>query len=85
MAHYVSDPTVRDFQPMNANYGLLPPLERPERQKTRRYEQLADRSLHIIDHIGRELSERTAHPLLGGIVMAGIFGLIHFTKEGKGV
>lgn len=26
---YVSDPAVRDFQPMGANFGILPPLEEP--------------------------------------------------------
>ncbi|HVO26256.1 MAG TPA: methylenetetrahydrofolate--tRNA-(uracil(54)-C(5))-methyltransferase (FADH(2)-oxidizing) TrmFO [Candidatus Margulisiibacteriota bacterium] len=26
LVHYVSDPRRRDFQPMNANYGLFPPL-----------------------------------------------------------
>lgn len=31
MAAYISDPAIRQFQPMNANFGLLPPL--PERLK----------------------------------------------------
>lgn len=26
LAHYVSNPTVVDFQPMNINFGIIPPL-----------------------------------------------------------
>jgi len=33
LAHYVSNPIVRHFQPMNANFGLLPDLSVPIRQK----------------------------------------------------
>lgn len=34
-----------DYQPMGSNMGLLPPLERPERDKRRRYELMAQRAL----------------------------------------
>jgi len=33
---YVSDPSRRDFQPMNANYGLFPPLAVPVRGREKR-------------------------------------------------
>jgi methylenetetrahydrofolate--tRNA-(uracil-5-)-methyltransferase len=33
---YVTDPSRRDFQPMNANYGLFPPLSGPLRGRERR-------------------------------------------------
>lgn len=65
MAQYISDPSITNFQPMNANYGLMPPLDRPERQKAKRYEQLAARSLEQIDRLIRELAERNlaiSHP-----------------------
>ena len=26
LASYVSDPNITDFQPMNANFGLMPPI-----------------------------------------------------------
>jgi methylenetetrahydrofolate--tRNA-(uracil-5-)-methyltransferase len=41
---YVSDPARRDFQPMNANYGLFPPLAGKERGRQKR-EALAARAL----------------------------------------
>lgn len=37
-----------DFQPMGANFGILPPLEIPERDKRKRYAALADRALHSL-------------------------------------
>ncbi len=42
---YVSNPKRRDFQPMNANYGLLPPLQGRERGREKR-QQLARRALN---------------------------------------
>lgn len=34
--HYVTDPSRHDFQPMNANYGLFPPLSTAERGRDKR-------------------------------------------------
>ncbi len=42
---YVSDETVVNFQPMGANFGILPPLEEKIRDKRERYMALAERSL----------------------------------------
>ena len=39
----------RDFQPMNANFGLIDPLERRIRGKQERYLAMADRSLTLIE------------------------------------
>jgi methylenetetrahydrofolate--tRNA-(uracil-5-)-methyltransferase len=44
MAKYISNPTVLNFQPMNANFGLLPTLKekiRDKRQKNRRIAEIA--------------------------------------------
>ena len=30
LANYISNPAIENFQPMNINYGLLPPLEAPK-------------------------------------------------------
>ncbi len=38
-----------DFQPMNANFGILAPLENRMKDKKERYKALAERSLSIID------------------------------------
>jgi len=45
---YVTDPRRKDFQPMNANYGLFPPLPGRERGREKR-ERLARRALHDLD------------------------------------
>ena len=42
---YISDPAVTDFQPMGANFGVLPPLETTIRDKRERYAALARRAL----------------------------------------
>lgn len=44
LAKYISIPNEK-FQPMNANFGILPQLDEKIRDKKLRYEKLADRSL----------------------------------------
>lgn len=49
LSAYVSDPSVTNFQPMGANFGLLPPLDEKIRVKQERYAALAARSLGALD------------------------------------
>ncbi len=42
---YICDETVSDFQPMGANFGVLPPLSEHIRDKRERYAALSQRSL----------------------------------------
>jgi methylenetetrahydrofolate--tRNA-(uracil-5-)-methyltransferase len=42
---YVTQADPAHFQPMNANFGLLPPLDRPIRDKRARKEAMAARAL----------------------------------------
>ncbi len=44
LSRHISTPTV-NFQPMNANFGILRPLDMPVRDKKARYRALAERSL----------------------------------------
>lgn len=50
MAYYITHTNAKNFQPMNANFGLLPEL--PERIKVKkdRYEALANRALETIQN-----------------------------------
>ena len=48
LAKYISSEN-KHFQPMNANFGILPELDRKIKDKKMRYTELADRSLKIID------------------------------------
>ena len=50
LAKYISTPNDK-FQPMNANYGILPPLKEKIRDKKLRYKTLSDRSLEILKSI----------------------------------
>ena len=43
---YICDETVTDFQPMGANFGVLPPLKEHIRDKRERYAALSERSLN---------------------------------------
>ena len=43
---YICDETVTDFQPMGANFGVLPPLTKHIRDKRERYAALSERSLN---------------------------------------
>lgn len=47
LIYYVSSPNEK-FQPMNANFGILPPLGEKIKDKKKRYEKMAERSLEDI-------------------------------------
>lgn len=51
---YICDESVKDFQPMGANFGVLPPLEEKIRDKRERYAALSKRSLDWFDSNIRE-------------------------------
>jgi len=59
LAHYVVHADPEHFQPMKANFGLLPPLDPPVRNKRERYAAYAARAL---DALERFLSEHEAQP-----------------------
>ena len=46
---YICNPSVTDFQPMGANFGIIPPIEPHIRDKRERYAALSDRSLNWFD------------------------------------
>ncbi|MBQ7202601.1 MAG: methylenetetrahydrofolate--tRNA-(uracil(54)-C(5))-methyltransferase (FADH(2)-oxidizing) TrmFO [Eubacterium sp.] len=49
LSRYISDESVTDFQPMGANFGILPPIEPKIRDKKQRYAALAQRALKLIE------------------------------------
>lgn len=51
LCSYISDETVRDFQPMGANFGILPPIEPKIKDKKQRYAALAERALSALERI----------------------------------
>lgn len=55
LAGYISGGTTADFQPMGANFGILPPLGEPIRDKRQRYAALAQRAL---ERLAETVTER---------------------------
>jgi methylenetetrahydrofolate--tRNA-(uracil-5-)-methyltransferase len=55
MANYITTANEKNFQPMNANFGLLPPIEPRVRNKKERYEQLATRALDTIQNFLKKM------------------------------
>ncbi len=49
LSRYVSGYEGKDFQPMGANFGILPPLEERIRDKRQRYAALAQRALKALE------------------------------------
>ena len=45
LTHYINSCDVKHFQPMKANFGILPGLESPPRNKRQRKQAYADRAL----------------------------------------
>jgi len=76
---YVHTADPDHFQPMNANFGLLEPLERPERDKQRKKELLVERALGEMDSFARrvnaEVGTRNAEPVSSGSVPLSTFRL----------
>ncbi len=49
LANYISNPAIENFQPMNINFGLLPPLTVRIRKKREKNAQIAARALEALD------------------------------------
>lgn len=62
LAHYVTAADPKHFQPMNANFGLLPPLEMRIRDKDARKEAQSQRALERLEAWKKELELVTVGP-----------------------
>ncbi len=57
LALYVSNQSVTAFQPMNINFGIMPPLGRRVKGKRNKNAELSQRSLQIIDGLRETVLE----------------------------
>lgn len=57
LAHYITTGEADHFQPMNVNFGLLPPLPQRIRKKREKKQRLAERALADIETFRAELKE----------------------------
>ncbi|MGX7087173.1 FADH(2)-oxidizing methylenetetrahydrofolate--tRNA-(uracil(54)-C(5))-methyltransferase TrmFO [Gemelliphila palaticanis] len=49
MANYIVDNTSKNFQPINANFGIIKPLDERIKDKKEKYTKYAERALAILD------------------------------------
>ncbi len=63
---YVSNPSVTVFQPMNINFGIMPPLERRVRGKRNKNAELSRRSLERLAELRETVLEGTSGGPLSG-------------------
>lgn len=52
---YISDETVKEFQPMNINFGIIAPLGYKVRGKRNKNQEISRRSLEIIEKLKSEI------------------------------
>jgi methylenetetrahydrofolate--tRNA-(uracil-5-)-methyltransferase len=57
MCHYVTHAESEHFQPMKANFGLMPEMQPPVKGKRDRYNAYADRALAALEHTVQELND----------------------------
>ena len=64
LCDYLAHADPRDFQPMKANFGLLPPLERPPRDRRERALAYARRALADLERFWAAVGEERLGPAL---------------------
>ena len=57
LGHYISDPSIMNFQPMNVNYGILTPLGYRVKGKANKNLAIANRGLEILERVKEELKQ----------------------------
>ena len=56
MANYIVDDTNKNFQPINANFGIIKSLEEKIRDKKEKYEKYAQRSLEFLENYKKDMT-----------------------------
>ena len=62
LSRYISDAGVKDFQPMGANFGILPGLDERIRDKKARYEALGKRAVEAMEGVLKNPPAALASP-----------------------
>ncbi|MBF0747127.1 FADH(2)-oxidizing methylenetetrahydrofolate--tRNA-(uracil(54)-C(5))-methyltransferase TrmFO [Gemella sp. 19428wG2_WT2a] len=55
MANYIVDTTNKNFQPINANFGVIKPLEERIKDKKEKYTKYAERSLEVLAEFSKNI------------------------------
>jgi len=48
LLHYITHSELKDFQPMKANFGIMPPLNEKIKNKNDRYKRYSERSIQTV-------------------------------------
>lgn len=59
LAHYITTAEPKHFQPMNVNFGLLPPISERIRDKRLKKQKLAERALSVIERFREFLGKHS--------------------------
>lgn len=54
---YATSTDTKNYQPMHVNFGMLPPLEKPIKNKQQRYTEFAKRAKIAIDNYSTEVNK----------------------------
>jgi len=54
LAHYISESSVGDFEPMNVNFGIMDPLTKHVRKKAEKKMQICQRALETLERVRQE-------------------------------
>jgi methylenetetrahydrofolate--tRNA-(uracil-5-)-methyltransferase len=68
LCHYISHADPKDFQPMKANFGIVPGLEPPVRNKRERYSQFVTRALSELDAFIEKAGVSRSHYAVSSIL-----------------
>ena len=62
LALYISNESVADFQPMNINFGIIPPLDHRVKGKRNKNAELSQRALQALEGLQRYKGRSPALP-----------------------
>ncbi len=70
LCHYVTHADVNDFQPMKANFGIMPELDPPIHDKRKRYERYVERALAALEGFVQAHGLSRSHHTLSSLSIA---------------
>lgn len=70
LADYITSANPEHFQPMNSNFGLLPPLTNPPRDKRERRERMAEQAIETMKRFISEQGIVAPEPVVGALAAA---------------
>lgn len=70
LADYITTANPEHFQPMNSNFGLLPPLSNPPKDKRERRQRMAEQAVETMKRFIHEQAISPPQPVVGAVAAA---------------